>query len=52
MSSAPREVFWHVYIPYEVFVDLGNYMTEIGYKRTIGDLAGVVLREWRCNVPD
>ncbi|GAB3452450.1 hypothetical protein GCM10027321_01220 [Massilia terrae] len=46
MSSAPREVFWHVYIPYEVFVDVCHYMTEIGYKRTIGDLTGTVLREW------
>lgn len=46
VSSAPREVYWHVYIPYEVYVDVCKYMTDTGYKRSIGDLTGVILRDW------
>lgn len=46
MAKPQRQYYWHVPIPYEVFMELSDYINTMRSRESIGDLAGVAIRYW------
>ena len=46
MAKPHRQFYWHVPIPYEVFMELSDHMNATRSRAEIGDLAGTAIRFW------
>jgi hypothetical protein len=46
VAKPKQAYYWHVPIPYEVFMELSDFMSETRSRDSMGDLAGNAVRNW------